>query len=446
MTTLLICHLFLPTKLFSETQASGEPRTVPITIGQSVVALNPWRFHTGDDVRWADPDFEDADWETVDLTPSAGAHDADLGLTGYVPGWAAGKHSGYSGYAWYRMRISVTAPEGAMLALAGPPDVDDAYQIFFNGQLLGGIGDFSGASPIAYATQPRMFPLPKSSEASPGPAVVAFRVWMSPSSLSSAPDVGGIHIAPVLGEASAVEARYRIQWIELIRGYFLEILQALIFAALATMSCSLLFLDPSNRAYVWLGIALLATGAARANLALASWTQWESARTFDVIQNGLLIPGMLGTWTMTWYHWLPLDARWVRKAIILLTASYSVSQIAHALRPTTLPNVSENAVEIAFSCMRLSFLALTTVVVYLGIERKTNIWPALPAIALISIGLFAPELSFLGIPGIWFAFGTGVSRTQFAYAAFDVAMFLLLLRRLRQYAQRCAFGARFKPA
>jgi len=44
--------------------------SVPITIGRSVVALNgPWKFHIGDGPGWADPNFDDSDWETMDLTP-----------------------------------------------------------------------------------------------------------------------------------------------------------------------------------------------------------------------------------------------------------------------------------------------------------------------------------------------------------------------------------------
>jgi len=61
---------------------------------------------------------------------------------------------------------------------------------------------------------------------------------------------------------------------------------------------------------------------------------------------------------------------------------------------------------------------------------------ALPAIVMLSIGLFAQELSSLGIRGIWFPYGTGVSRTQYAYAIFDLLMFGLLLRRLAQFAPR----------
>ena len=63
-----------------------------------VVQLNgPWKFHVGDNAKWAAPDFDDSNWETVDLTPPAGAHDSDVGLSGYVPGWAARGHPGYTG-------------------------------------------------------------------------------------------------------------------------------------------------------------------------------------------------------------------------------------------------------------------------------------------------------------------------------------------------------------
>src|SRR5215813_14161421 len=110
-----------------------------VVLGASVVPLHgPWKFHTGDDPRWASPSFDDSDWESVDLTPAPGAHDGDVGLMGYVPGWIARGHPSYWGYAWYRIRISVTAPPDYQIALLGPLLVDDAYQVFLDGRLLGG--------------------------------------------------------------------------------------------------------------------------------------------------------------------------------------------------------------------------------------------------------------------------------------------------------------------
>jgi hypothetical protein len=451
LSALLIGQFLAPARLQGQISTGARTSAAAITIGQSVVALHgPWKFRTGDNPRWADPDFDDAAWETVDLTPPAGSHDADVGLTGYVPGWAARGHSGESGYAWYRMRVSMTSAHDVHLALAGPPDVDDAYQVYFNGHLLGGIGDFSGAFPRAYAIRPLVFSLPQNvpSQISSGLSVLALRVWMSPDSLAS-PDVGGIHIAPTLGEAAEIENRIRAQWLELIRGYFLEIVQASLFAALAVMACSLLILEPSNRGYAWLALALVLTGAARANLAFVSWTQWESAKAFVLIENVLLIPLMLGAWTIAWYHLLQLrSSRWIRSAAARLTMVYVSAQLFGSSAVSSLsPHLVQYSFHFVSSCTRLAFLALVFLIAYRGLmQARSETWFALPAIALISVGLFAPELSYLHIPGIWFPYGTGVSRTQFAYAASNIAVLLLLLRRIWLYAQTRSLQTLPKPA
>src|ERR1700679_957841 len=107
---LLLPLLALPVSARAQNQEHVLPSPVSITIGQSVVALNgPWKFHTGDDPRWADPSFDVFAWETIALTPPPGAHDSDVGLSGYVPGWTSHGHKGYWGYAWYRMQMSVFA-------------------------------------------------------------------------------------------------------------------------------------------------------------------------------------------------------------------------------------------------------------------------------------------------------------------------------------------------
>jgi hypothetical protein len=85
---------------------------------------------------------------------------------------------------------------------------------------------------------------------------------------------------------------------------------------------------------------------------------------------------------------------------------------------------------------RFLFVLLTGLIVYRAIRQQgREAWLALPGVVLISIGLFARELSMLGIRGIWFPFGTGVSRTQFAYAAFGAVLFVLLLRRFLFFAR-----------
>ncbi|MGH9819884.1 MAG: glycoside hydrolase family 2, partial [Pyrinomonadaceae bacterium] len=48
-----------------------------------------WRFNTGDDPRWADPNIDDSGWETIDMTAAPGSHDDDVGLPDYVAGFMA---------------------------------------------------------------------------------------------------------------------------------------------------------------------------------------------------------------------------------------------------------------------------------------------------------------------------------------------------------------------
>ena len=118
--------------------------TTDITLGQSMVALTgPWKFQIGDSPTdpqtgkplWAEPDFDDSQWETVDLTPHAGVEDPFTRDPRYVQGWTTKGHPGYWGYAWYRIRVPVTSVPGEKLALLSYGEVDDGYQLFDNGQL-----------------------------------------------------------------------------------------------------------------------------------------------------------------------------------------------------------------------------------------------------------------------------------------------------------------------
>ncbi|HWW22020.1 MAG TPA: hypothetical protein VNZ06_14570 [Steroidobacteraceae bacterium] len=413
-----------------------------ITLGPEIIALDgPWKFRIGDNLRWAAPDFDDAVWESLDLTPQFGAHDADVGLMGYVPGWEARGHRGYSGYAWYRLRVSVTAPPGQPLALVGPTNVDSAYQIYLDGRLLGGIGDFTHSPPAAYGTnRPATFPLVSTA----GPMLVAVRVWMGSWDLNDS-DSGGIHIAPALGTKAGAEALYQIQWMELIRGYFLEIVLAVGFVVLAAMVCSLMSLTDFKSAHLWLSAALLCVALMRANQAVFFWGQFETVKVFELITNVLLVPLMLGAWTIAWASWLNLKSRrWIVPTASVLTMLHIALQ---CLRASWFHGAFPKAIETALgSCVagvRLLFVLLTLqILVSVVRQPDRERWFALCAIVLICVGLFAQELSQLGVPGIWFPFGTGVSRTQYAYAAFDIVFFALILQRLMQTGNRPVIASR----
>ena len=426
--------------LFLGASAADSSFANPIILGNAVVALNgPWRFHTGDDVRWAEPDFDDSNWESVDLTPAAGAHDSDVGLTGYVPGWQARGHRGYIGYAWYRVRISIESARGESLALSGPPYVDSAYQVFFNGRLLGEFGDFSGPLPAAYGIhRPKFFALNAADVAvveKQNCCVIAVRVWMGPWMLGD-PESGGIHIAPSFGTTAGVDARYQAQHWETLRGYIVDAVEAVSFWLLALVACSLIPFDRSNPAYRWMAAALVFLGIARANQAVFFLWEIESFRGFELVTVVLMIPLSLAAWTLAWYYWVrPRYSAWLPRVVSALTVALMTLTI---LRRSWFYGIFapsfEAAVRFCSMSVRLIFLILTLfILLRVLLQPSREKWFVIPAILLLSVGLFAQELSLVGISGIWFPFGVGVSRTEYAYAIFDIALVALLLRRLYSF-------------
>ena len=136
-------------------KASRVDSAMQVTLGDAAVELSgPWKFHIGDDMAWAQPGFNDSGWDTMDMTPPPGTADATLGSSGYIPGWTARGYPGYSGYAWYRLKIDVQGTNDP-LALKMPDNADDAYQVYVNGQRIGEFGRFTARGVTAYSTLPR---------------------------------------------------------------------------------------------------------------------------------------------------------------------------------------------------------------------------------------------------------------------------------------------------
>jgi hypothetical protein len=387
----------------------------------------PWKFHTGDDKRWADPNFNDSAWETIDLTPPPGAHDGDVGLSGYVLGWTARGHAGYSGYAWYRLRIAPDPLNNQLLALTGPPLVDDAYQVYANGILLGSDGDFSETTPVVYAIQPRLFTLPASSQ-----TVIAFRVWVDAGTVSASPaDAGGIHIAPAIGTKTAIQSLYHHEWMQTFYGYVVDGVEPVFFTVLAVFAYCIYMFANKNPAYLWLILALMLTALVRVNQLVFFWMQVESAHEYDLVREVILTPLGIAIWIIAWRAWLGISNSilWLPKITAIITSLFILCRLFSL--PWFMPGVFHsynNNFDTACNILRLVLLVILLVVIFTGIRQNKNVrWLTLLAMILIAAGLFAQELSAIHVPGIWFPFGVGVSRTQYAYAGFIILMFMLLL-------------------
>ncbi len=391
------------------------------------VPLETWKFKTGDNLRWADPSLDDRGWATLSLAAPAEANDGDQGISRYAAGWAAHGYSGYTGFAWYRIRVTNVTPLDRDLALLGPAMVDSAYQIYANGRLLGGIGDFTDATPVAYGIRPMKFGF----LAGGHPPLIAVRVWSGP--WAAGPRSGGMHVAPVFGDPGGVDDAFRSQWFEKIRAFALEIAQTAFFVALALAALSLVRFDRAKLGLAMLAAALFLTALWRANLSIFWLSGIESIRTFFYAHIVLLVPITLGAWTLAWCYLFRLsESRLITLAASALTALYIVTEFLRrpALNGGFLPTLAP-AAAVASKWDRYAFLALLFYIVYRGFrERGLEAWFALPAVVTVSIGQFSGELLAFGVPGIWFPFGMGVSLANYAYLASTPAIALLLWSRL----------------
>ncbi|HEY6515858.1 MAG TPA: hypothetical protein VIY50_06915 [Steroidobacteraceae bacterium] len=403
----------------------------------------PWRFRIGDNPAWADPGGDDSDWEQVDLSAPASATDGDVGLPHYTAGWAARGHPGYFGYAWYRLHLSLQTPARERLALLGPWQVDSTYQVYANGRLLGGVGDFSGTTPIAYGYHyPTFFTLPSPTIGSSA-MVIAIRVWMGPWGLDD-PQGGGIHIAPAIGARSAIAARYHLQWLKIFAGYAVDAIPALLlFSAVIVVLCLLPF-DRGGSTYRWLAAALLLSGIQRGNQPFFFWLQIETIREFVIFIIAVTGSLSLGAWMMAWRAWFKVTRPgWLPQAAAALTLALAMTRLLAEpwMFNVGFPPFVGVGVHYLITALRLAFLLMFVLIAYQGIRAGRGGWHALLAVLAIGTALFSAELSALHIPGIWFPWGVGVSLSECASVVFVLLLFALLLRRLWSYSDRRAFTA-----
>jgi hypothetical protein len=254
-------------------------------------------------------------------------------------------------------------------------------------------------------------------------------------------------VAPVLGDAEGVAAVVQGQWLQTFVGYVVDAVEPAFLLILALMLLPLIAAAPTDRARPWLAAALVVLALLRLQQVLLFWTQWESQRTYDVVRSVLLAPLTLGAWILAWRHWFAPRApsRNFTDAVAGLTALYIVVQLLG--RPWWPPAQALGSVAAAHAAA--TWVRLALLVAYLwalapDVARMRSLAGALAMLAAIlaGVGLFAEELSALHVKGIWFPWGVGVSRTQYAYAGLIVVLFALILVEV----WRAALGPRSQAA
>ena len=213
------------------------------TGGEPVASLDGlWRFHTGDNSAWADPNFDDSQWPLL-------RSNAAWGQQGY---------KNYGGFAWYRFTVAV--PEGSRnwSIYLGP--METGYQLFVDGRLTGSFGPILNS--LNYAASSRTFDLSPfagdSGATGAGPRTfhVAIRAWHLPVWADYAP--GGFYGSSYFGDSRLIAQRAAtdrsLQWNGLVDEYTYAVLSTLV----GLVVLVLFFIRREEREYLWFALLLLA--------------------------------------------------------------------------------------------------------------------------------------------------------------------------------------------
>lgn len=457
----LLLPVLLAGSLSAIAQSGASPNAPPtrissvaqITLGQSVVPLyGPWKFRVGDSPTdlatgsslWAERDFDDSGWETVDLTPAPDQSDPQTGDPSRVKGWTAREHAGYWGWAWFRLRVKVASrPRGAM-DLDGPAAADDAWQLFANGQLLGSFGKFDSRGNVRriYSPRPLMFPLPVVQASTNGEVTetFAFRVWMGPGSLANT-NVGGLRYAPLLVAGSAAAAQSRLDWQEAFIRRVDEVAYIALFLLLAVLSASLILFDRTDRVYLWVAATMLVAPIGYILVDLCATTTWLDSRSADVLvstNDALWAAG----WVVVWWVWFHFRRpAWVPTAIGILMISLAATD---ALKTglieygVALPHGHNaalvDALGVTSIAFRLVFVLAIALVVGAGIRKEGKEgWFALPAVVALAVEMLAEDF---GLDVVGRFHGMDVQIWDLTDPFLVAVLVFLMLRRLLHSLKR----------
>ena len=239
----------------SRTSTAAAPLVIE-ELGKGTFTLDgPWQFHPGDDPAWASPAFDSSDWEQLSADQP----------------WGKQGHAHLTGFAWYRctiaLNIALNRPAGAPQQFSLlVPKIHDAYEIYWNGSLIGRNGKLP-PHPVWYISQPmQTFELDHADldhvelgqvlgQVQHG--VLAVRVWKAPLFSDDSGEIGGFDAAPLIGSSEAIataKAANEFQWL---RSRQLHFGANLLCAVIAFLSFLLWLRAPGRWVLFWMaGFAL----------------------------------------------------------------------------------------------------------------------------------------------------------------------------------------------
>jgi serine phosphatase RsbU (regulator of sigma subunit) len=218
-----------------KTASQTTARLIIQGVGKGAVPLDgSWQFHLGDDPTWADPSTDDSNWETIETDGP----------------WGTQQHPSYTGVAWYRRHIDILPTAGAThdyeLLI---PHAEDAYEVYWNGQLAGSYGKLPPHPNWFYGQFPRTFPLRGSAY-----GTLAIRVWKAPLEAFSAAESGGLYEPPLVGERDSIALHESAAYWNYIREDLFDY-SLILLRGFVTVLCLMLWSrNRREQLFIWVGV------------------------------------------------------------------------------------------------------------------------------------------------------------------------------------------------
>jgi hypothetical protein len=223
--------------------ASG-PAASPIAaqVHGTMVLDGPWRFQVGDDPRWADPSFDDSNWQTLSLDKPL----IDQGI------------DSYSGYAWYRVRVQ-PRQLAQFKNLPGNPGLDLLLTSDSVGQLGVYVNGFEAGHTRGMTDDPSMYQSPPlavhiSGLGSDGSVVVAVRSWAGPDVSIGKGLLGKVELGTQDDVAEKVAMAADRHWDQSV---IADIIVSFLFLFVAALGATLYLAQRHHSEYLWLALLCL---------------------------------------------------------------------------------------------------------------------------------------------------------------------------------------------
>jgi hypothetical protein len=225
-----------------------------------------------------------------------------------------------------------------------------------------------------------------------------------------------MHSAPILAPRPISDALHRVQWQRTIAGYIVDAIEPLAMFALIGLVLGYRSRSSHPGFLILASIALALMASRRLNNAIVAWTDLQDLATYALLAKVMWVPAV-AAWTLAWNRWCLPPWRSIDVSAVVLAVAGIIGAVIDSAGVT--------------NASRLGSIALFFVI---GARiARSGPLRILALITLTSImaGLFGGELlDPIGVPGIWFPFGIGVSRTQYVYAIAIPLLALLIARTL----------------